>query len=325
MLSSVAKLADKAFVIGFLLPALLAVYTAINVFGCPKSFGEHCNVTAGNPFENLTYVALVVWFLAVLLLTLNHTAYRMLEGYLPPIAWLTSVQDYHRNQFQALTDERKRLRDARDFSESGKVLRELLAAYPAKPASILPTAFGNRIRAFESYATTVYGADSIPIWSRLGAVVPAAYQAQIGDARAQVDFFVNVLLLALVIACIAIVQLVREFVKPHVAPVPGDTSHLLIVAAIALAVAVVAYQWAVSRIGAWGELVKSAFDCYLPALAAQLGYELPDSESKRREFWLDVTRLFLYNDLIRDGTWTFPKTAPKSAAAAPGTHDGGDD
>ena len=45
------------------------------------------------------------------------------------------------------------------------------------------------------------------------------------------------------------------------------------------------YRWALVGVSHWGELVKSAFDCYLPELATQLGFELPETEERRRRFW----------------------------------------
>ena len=80
MLSSIQKLADKTFVVGFFLPALLAVYTALKVLHCAPWFGALCNLDPEKPFENLTYVGLAVWVLAVLLLSLNHAAYRPHTG-----------------------------------------------------------------------------------------------------------------------------------------------------------------------------------------------------------------------------------------------------
>src|SRR5579885_3616060 len=103
MLASVEKLVDKTFVIGFLLPAILAVYTALNVFHCARWFSALCEVQKEKPFENLTYVALAVWVLAVLLLSLNHVAYRFLEGYVPPISHMQFLRDRHRRRLAAMT------------------------------------------------------------------------------------------------------------------------------------------------------------------------------------------------------------------------------
>src|SRR5262249_55874624 len=70
--------------------------------------------------------------------------------------------------------------------------------------------------------------------------------------------------------------------------------HHVIVALIGFSVAYVSYRCAVVRIVPWGDLVKSAFDCYLPALIKQLGYAVPPTERGRRKFWSEINALVLY-------------------------------
>ena len=50
----------------------------------------------------------------------------------------------------------------------------------------------------------VYGADAIPVWTRLASVVSKDYAAQINDARARVDCFVNVTCLAIALSLVAL-------------------------------------------------------------------------------------------------------------------------
>ncbi len=330
MLSSVAKLADKAFVLGYLLPALLAVYLAINLFGCAPWFVALCKTKAENPFENLTYVALAVWFLGVLLLTVNYWAYRLLEGYLPPVSWLAPLRKWHERRFRSLKAKIQLLDDAGKASEGDKIAWTLVGSYPPDGKPMLPTLFGNTIRAFEYYPVTVYGADGITVWNRLQAVVPASFQALINDARSQVDFFVNICLLSLALALIASAKYVAELFQLHLAAQPADARTLQITVAAALVIAYVAYRWSIGCIGAWGDLMKSAFDCYLPALAVQLGYEPPTPESRRRVFWGEMSQLFIYHERIANGKWNLAKPAAGMADAAGGNGgndagDGGDD
>src|SRR5665213_1811574 len=200
MLSSVSKLADKAFVMGFFLPALLGVYVALKLLHCPPWLTALCTVKAENPFENLTYVALAVWVVAVLLLSLNHLAYRAIEGYSPPLAWLPFLKSWHWRRYGRLEDKRKQLvADGKD-GESGKRWFDTLNTYPRDREDFLPTLFGNAIRAFEVYPWDVYQVDGVVVWERLGAVIPSSVQQAITDARSQVDFFVNVILLSFAIS-----------------------------------------------------------------------------------------------------------------------------
>jgi hypothetical protein len=38
----------------------------------------------------------------------------------------------------------------------------------------------------------------------------------------------------------------------------------------------------------------SAFDCYLPTLAGQFGFELPTTEAQRRTFWTTFSQQLIY-------------------------------
>jgi hypothetical protein len=319
MLSSVSKLADKAFVMGFLLPALLAVFTAVNVFHCPPWFHELCTPSEKNPFADLTYIALVVWFLAVLLLAVNYWAYRLLEGYLPPLSWLAPLRDWHKRRFTDLTAERARLRELGIMREASRIKTFLINRYPSRVEQVLPTAFGNAIRAFEMYPSDIYGADSISLWPRLGSVIPSSFQAIVNDARAQVDFFVNVCCLSLLLGAAAVIKLVAEWGGTRFAAWPEDGTQLATTAIVASAISAAAYVWSIGRVTDWGNLVKTSFDCYLPALAKQLGYVLPSSEADREQFWRDVGQLTLYHQKMQSGKWELAndsvavKSAPRSA------------
>ncbi|AIP31934.1 hypothetical protein DR64_112 [Paraburkholderia xenovorans LB400] len=78
---------------------------------------------------------------------------------------------------------------------------------------------------------------------------------------------------------------------------------------VAFALVRLAYELAVSSAAQWGDVVKSAFDLYLPALAHQLGYELPDTLDQRFKFWEAVAKQFQFFQPLRPEDWkVFSKT-----------------
>lgn len=316
MLSSVSKLADKAFVLGYFLPALLGVYAALKILHCPPWFAALCTVKPQNPFENLTYVALAVWVVAVLLLSVNHAAYRVIEGYLPPLSWLPFLKTWHRARFQRLEQKRKELRDDGEVDKSGRLWFETFNTYPHEDGDFLPTLFGNAIRAFEVYPWDVYNVDGVVVWERLGAVIPSSFQQAINDARSQVDFFVNVMLLSCAISFGAALKLLIERLW-NIPALQCNLPWLTATIAGGIVVAVVAYYMSLGPIVAWGDTVKSAFDCYLPALAAQLGYELPSTGPKRRKFWLDMNTMFIYRRPPPRDRWRFAAAKSSGEGATP--------
>ena len=151
---------------------------------------------------------------------------------------------------------------------------------------MLPTRFGNVIRSCETYPLKVYGVDSIPAWLRLIAVTPKDYQSLIDDARSQTDFFVNLFFIACVLTIVSGFRIVID--AAHVSQGLQLTSLQWLYPAVcfvSVAVAALAYRGALDRAEAWGDLVRGAFDLYLPALAKQLGYELPAKAAEREKFW----------------------------------------
>ena len=71
----------------------------------------------------------------------------------------------------------------------------MVTQYPDDEFWLLPTSFGNSIRAFEVYSRIMYGIDAIEGWSRLLAVIPTEYLEKINDSKANVAFWVNNLFL----------------------------------------------------------------------------------------------------------------------------------
>jgi hypothetical protein len=292
--AGLAKLLDKSFVLGYALPSLIFLTVAVWVFGCPSALCDAKSPAATNPFAQLTYAALLVYILAVLLMAINYGLYRLFEGYLPPASWFRFSKHFH----QARLAERQKAIDALGNDPSAGALKwQLRQAYPQKKSDVLPTAFGNAIRAFEVYPYDTYGADSISVWPRLLAVVPKDFQGLINDAKSLVDLFVNLAALFLGLFLFsASVDVLQHFgVRFHLAP-PHAGGRWSIVALASLVASAASYRFAVSLVPDWGDQVKSAFDCYLPALAKTLGYTMPRTEAARREVWDGLSGRLLYGE-----------------------------
>jgi hypothetical protein len=148
----------------------------------------------------------------------------------------------------------------------------------------------------------------------------------ISDARSQVDFFLNITVLFTGIAVGAIVYIVFESIAQRTWW-PPDSGATFEAAIAFVLIAYVSYRLAIRQLTGWGDLVKSAFDCYLPDLAKQLGYVLPETESGRREFWQRFNLLTLYRRQFVDGAFKLrsdverPPSDGVTAPAADGEPD----
>jgi hypothetical protein len=312
MLSGLPKLFDKNFVIGFLLPVILALIAV--AWLCPE-------LTLLKPLRSLsvnddilgkaTYLLLVAYGLGILLMATNTLQYRLLEGSIPPLSWIGPLAGRHEARRHALAQEYETLAARREhhpakFAEADSarlsaVGQQLSADYPPVGMKVLPTGFGNVIQAFEAYPFVVYGADSAPVWQRLAAVIPKDFASQLDDARAPVNAFLNLVYVLKIVALIAIVRTATDTPWPAFleAMRTGQLAHWHVMTAAAIGAAAIvligpAYLLAKTSAKAWGEVVKAAFDCYLPALPKQLGYAAPTSDAARRAFWTEVNALVVY-------------------------------
>jgi hypothetical protein len=317
MLSGVSKLAEKPFVIGFLLPAMIFTVVALNLFKPDSLSGLLDQLHTGNPLADLTFLAVGVWILSMVLLLFTTDIYQVLEGYLPPMSWFRWCVSYHQSRFKRLHDRIKALEDGQRDADADELRIKCLAEYPSKSGWILPTAFGNMLRSFETYSYDVYHADGVALWPRLATVVPKDFAAQVESARSQVDALVNFCALGWVMAALAVSDVVVQGWQTRYHPWPASTQSLLLVAALSLVASWLFYRWAVHALGGWGEAVKSAFDCYLPALAQQLGYQLPPDEKARREFWENMNIRLAYRTEFLKGFKPIPVPPKSTVAAAP--------
>jgi hypothetical protein len=308
MFGTLPKLVDKPFVIGFIVPVLIGVLAIIGLLqDVPPFSSVYSSLLDSDSFTKLAVFVLALWACAIGLLLLNYRLYRMLEGYIGPFDRETWRQQM-RDKFKKESDELGRIRreaatlsneDRRDYRATVRRFRE---KWPSRQNLVLPTRFGNVIRAAETYALEVYGVDSIAVWPRLQALFPKEFQVLVEDARAQVDFFVNSWFLAILFADVAIARSLYPMTVGRLVSVDFLIA-MWVLSAIAGLLAWAAYEGAIERAGSWGRLVKSAFDLYLPAFAKQLGYELPSSDAERRRFWRAVNEMFLYQTRLRPEFW----------------------
>src|SRR5262249_39482620 len=155
MLSALPKLADRIFVIGFFLPALLFALALLALFSDVSPLQEVLSSVAEKKnLENLVYFALAVWVLSVLLLMVNHLQYRVLEGYAWPFDRILGSLKRERKRFLSrkrrfdrLNEEWDREKDRfQKHKEYAELEQFLVKSFPTKEENLLPTRFGNAIR-----------------------------------------------------------------------------------------------------------------------------------------------------------------------------------
>jgi hypothetical protein len=219
-----------------------------------------------------------------------HDATKQLGNPLPP----DSMTDQKAKSFQQWRyeflkglflrlDEHAKQNQLSYNTELDRIAKVLAREFPDPETTLLPSAFGNVILAFERYPNIMYGIEAIEGWERLLTVVPKEYRTLLDDSKAETDVWVNLWILSLIFIleygiCGAIFKVLPLPYLPFLAGIVAFFSS-----ARAKAAAL-----------EWGERVKAAFDAFLPDLAQKLGYTLPQLHTGRKAFWRNFSIAIVY-------------------------------
>lgn len=296
MIGELPKLFGKTFLIGYLLPGAVAFLFGAGILDYylgTSIYGWLIDVIGGHDEKQLAIrlsLALAgAWILGTVLLSINHNLIRILEGY-GRVNPARLMRWRSKRIFRGLTDEHTGIENRR---VDGKVPPNLRGAhsrvryrlaneFPEREDLVLPTRFGNVVRAFERYPQIIYSTEAIETWPRLQALIPERYGAMLDDAKAQLDFWVNLWFGFVVLGIGSAGVLVWK-----------GPCGLAVPALVSFALAVAAARAARTAAAQWGMLVKGAFDLYRGELSKQLGLEIPRSVAHERQMWASVSRTFL--------------------------------
>jgi hypothetical protein len=292
MLAELPRLLGRSFLIGFALPATLFLLVVKVI---DHSFQiDLLNLPKDADVLGIVVIPFAIMFIAILLLAINTPIVRALEGYSIPKRFdiLSARQNKKfKEGVEPLLAEKGRLDDVRksdsnaqsrltNFSE---VLPWAVSSYPDQAAFVLPTKFGNAMRAFEVYARVVYGIEAIQVWNRLTLLLPSEVMDRVKDGRSMLDFLVNMLFLS---TCTIAIYVVLFIWKRHAAAWIIPTSSLITICLASAYLPTAAMQW--------GEMVKSVFDLHRGLLAESLGLTLPKDPSEEVNMWREVSRMMVF-------------------------------
>lgn len=225
----------------------------------------------------------------VLLQYLNRFLYKFLEGYgfLSRFPFLIKRKV---KQAEKLLCEREKLArqimklEKKRYNEKDRVQLSILKdkyylistqydqMYPLNLQSILPTSFGNILRAAEDYARTRYGIDSVTFWRMLVGVMPKEYKDNISQARSEVTFFVNCIILSIFSSVMFGIVAINN----------GSYIYLLGVL-LSLYLGTLFYKASTSSVLSFGEMVRGAYDLYRLDVLAKINIPIPSNS--RDEFY----------------------------------------
>lgn len=295
MFGELPKLFDRNFVIGFFLPVAVFITISILIVN-PYPFGTQAmDFLRTDLLVGTTTIGLLAWVGGIVLLALNRDLYRIMEGYrkynpLKLFGWM------EKRRYQRVAQEVEKLDDeyrecinskkpfpAKSMARRNELMRQLAEEFPDKEEYLLPTPFGNVLRSFEVYPRYMYGFEAIDGWGRLLAVIPKEYLELIDAARAQVDFWVN----------LGVVFILLQIEYIGLAFITGTPLQWWVVLLL-IALGTVAPLRATSAAREWGDFVKSAFDVYRFKLLESLGLDLPGTREEEKTLWTKYSQAIIY-------------------------------
>lgn len=303
MFSELPKLFDRNFVIAYFLPVSILIAISAWLWGywprVQAVLAGTAEIDAALVAFNATLVIFAAWILSILLMGLNGEIYRLLEGY-GTYNPLRIFEKKAKNNFCA---KRARLKvlDSEypkpEFTneqdeERTKLMEELAQYYPDDKEFVLPTTFGNTLRAFEVYPRVMYGMEGIDGWPRILSVVPKEYRELIDDAKSQVDWWINLA----VVSFLFLIEL-WVFIFSNWGLSPGwlrTILNLLIPLGIFSLLNWFFLRRATSSAIEWGDHVKSAFDIYRFKLLILLGVNIPVNREEEKDIWQKYSQAIIY-------------------------------
>ncbi|MGI8479482.1 MAG: hypothetical protein ACR2M2_06460, partial [Gaiellaceae bacterium] len=169
-LTDVAGVFSRFFIVGFFLPsffALVALAQLSTSAFLPDGLEEDSGATQ---ILILSGVGLLV---GLFLLGLHRPILRLFEGY-PALKSRVGVArpfiSLQRRAYEKLAEQKRGARPEADPETQSRGIaawRRLDRYFPDDPSRLLPTRFGNVLRAWEDYSYNRWGLDAIPFWARV--------------------------------------------------------------------------------------------------------------------------------------------------------------
>jgi hypothetical protein len=182
--------------------------------------------------------------------------------------------------------------------------------FPPAPEFILPTRFGNILRAAEMHPGLKYGLDAVPLWGRLAHVVPPDGMEKIDEANNQCLFLLNASLLAMVFAIICFLAIIyqlsmlwlnSESPARFLLPQNGWVSWEMVLFYSALVIFSVAVAWffytaSLFNVSQYGLMIRTAYDLYRFKLIEAFHLPLPETLSDERKLWRRLNYFIVGNE-----------------------------
>ena len=295
-LGDVAGVLSRFFIVGFFLPSffgLVALAQLLTADLLPDGYEDYSGAT------QILILGGAALLTGLFLLGLHRPVLRLFEGY--PIARARLAKPFIRLQERSF-DRLAALKaaggpeaDAATNSLAMRAWLKLDRFFPDDRARLLPTRFGNALRAAEDYPYTRWGLDSIPFWARVEPLLSDQERQLHENARTDVAFFLNSSLTAAAVGVVLVVDRVLN------APLAARYAWIYLAPFL---VAYLVYRFSIDAAQRWGVEMKASLDLHRLSVYERLGVRPPAGFADEKTTVAPaLNRFFLYGIALPDDLW----------------------
>jgi hypothetical protein len=173
--------------------------------------------------------------------------------------------------------------------------------YPPSEAYIMPTRFGNILRAAELYSGR-YGIDAVALWTKLVSAIPdsTGMMEKINEANNQCQFLLNGALLGIIFAFMCMIASILKGTLWWSDPSQNIndrnlTIFYLFLLFLSIAISRFFYEASLFNVEKFGEMIRTTYDLYRFNLLEALHLELPTNLEEEKKLWLKLSHFVTGN------------------------------
>jgi len=310
---SVTSVFDRYFIVGFFLPSFFWL-SYFKLLAGPGVLAPQVEKNDAAAFAIVGVVALVLglllqgiripviriysgWYAMALWRDSRHKSLQAAGAALKSILRWKMLREYRRLASLSAKDTsdvpgpRRPDESVEAFAKRRQYEYELEFNFPDGESRVLPTKFGNRIRAWEDYARTRWSLETVVIRPYVEAMLSDQETDLRTSAETDLSFALNMSVLALVLGMTLGIDRAAE-PPPSLLFIAACTAPLLLALAF--------YEIAGVAAVAWGNTVRATVDLHRLDLYERLGVRQPTTAAETAELGKAINRMLLYGEVLPD-------------------------
>ena len=313
------KALAQSFQVGTVFPSALLVL--FNVYIVLPRFTSEADASS---MPSAVIISALVLMISYTLYAFNFPLIRFLEGYKLKGNFVSQrLLNVHTHRFLYLNSRIEELQTERELLEStssgkngeklflanprwqnlnielARLEREFDLDYPSNPDSVLASALGNTIAAFEDYPRLRYGIEPVVLWPRLIPVLKDNKHIDfVTQEKAVFDFLMNT---GLVVTLLGMESCILLIGARHI-------GMGLVILALTLFCVLIFYRGTIAAAREWGTMVRVAFDLHRNELHKRLGLRDAKTFEEERINWQNISSFLGYRSGLSQFEGFIPQT-----------------